>query len=202
MQRGVIATAVTALAGLAMCCAGLTACHSDPVQADPTPPPISTSGPATTAPTTTPVTTQPTTPAGPTLPALARQPSLAGAKAFVRFYVGAINSSIKLTSSRFLRAHSTRECVTCRGIASSMDKIRRAHGFYRGGDWVITSIGAIPLQPRNRPILHTAITVTPGAWKRSPSDHLRKIKADKMYVDVHVSLTRGHWIVTSIVSAS
>jgi Family of unknown function (DUF6318) len=196
MHRGLIAAAVAAL-----CSPVLFACSSDNPQADPTTPPpttptVSVSDPPSTPPSTTP--TKPTI----SLPPLAKRESVPGAKAFVRFYIGAINTSIDARSSALVRKYSTAECITCRGIASSMEKIRQDHGFYHGGDWIVTSVTPIPLQHLNSPIMHTAVTVTAGAWKRSPTDHLRTIEADKMYVDVHLSWTKTHWIVTSIVSAS
>src|SRR6188472_1150946 len=164
MHRGVIATAIAALWS-----AVLVGCSSASPSTDPTPPPTTPSVTVTSAPTTPPPTT-PTTPTGPTIPPLARQQSLAGAKAFVRLYIDAINSSIDPDSNSIVRSYSTAGCITCRGIASSMDKIRRNQGFYRGGDWIVTSVTPIAHQPPSRPILHTAVTVTAGTWKRSPED--------------------------------
>jgi hypothetical protein len=197
MPRGVVAATVAGACSLLL----LNACSSDSPGAEPTTPPTSASVTVSTPPTTSPSTT-PTTSNSPTIPPLARRQSVAGARAFVRTYMVAINSSFDPKANAIVRTYSTAACITCRGIASSMTKIRRAHGFYHGGDWIITSVTAIPLQPASRPIMHAAITVTAGAWKRSPTDHLRRIKADKMYVDVHLTWTKSHWVVASIVSAS
>lgn len=194
MHRAVIAAAVTGL-----CSPLLFGCDGDTAKADPTTTPttasVSLPSPITTPPpTTTPATTV-------TPPPLAKRKSVPGAKAFVRYYIGAINSSTKASSSAVVRRLSTTECITCRGIASSMDEIRRNHGFYRGGDWLITSVVPIPLQTLRHPIIHTAITISAGVWKRSPSDHVRRIEAERMYVDVHLRWATTNWIVTSIVSA-
>lgn len=196
MRRGVLAGIVTALLSPA-----LLGCSSDSPQAEPSSPPTTPTNTAT-SPSTSPPRTTPSTPAKTVSPPpLAKRETVPGSKAFVRFYIGAINTSIEATADSAVRRFSTTQCVTCRGIASSMEKIRRNHGFYRGGDWVVTSVSPIPLQTRARPILHTAITVTPGVWKRSPTDRERTIKAGKMYVDVHLSWAKSHWLVTEIVSA-
>lgn len=199
MRRQVLATAMAAACALGL--TGLTGCSDESTAA---PPPTTHISPTTTAtsPTTAPppTTTAPTS-ALPVLPSQARQKSVAGAKAFVRFYIDAVNSSIQPRSTEVLRHFSTKECVTCRGIASSMDMIRRNHGYYRGGDWLVTATSPVPLQTPNRPIVHTAITVEAGEWKRSSTDHVRKIGATKIYIDMHLAWSRSNWVVTGMVQA-
>lgn len=192
---------VTAAAIAGLLSPVLSGCDGDTAKATPTTTPTTPSVTVSSPATTTPTPTTPTTPAGPSIPAQAKDDSIPGAKAFVRFYVGAMNTSIQARSSTLVRRLSTTECVTCRGIASSMDKIRRNHGFYHGGDWIITTLAPVPLQKPHRPIIHTAITVSAGLWKRSASDHPRKIEADKIYVDVQLLWAKTNWLVTSIVSA-
>lgn len=196
MHRGVLAVTVVGL-----CSSALLGCSSDTPQADPTSSPPTSSISTTSAPTTTPPTTPSAPPKTSTPPPLARQETVAGSKAFVRFYISAINASWHTRSGAIPRKFSTPGCISCRGLASSMDKIRHDDGLYRGGDWIVTSTTPIPLQTRNRPIVHTAVTVKPGAWKRSPSDHLRRIEAGKMYVDVHLVWSDATWLVTSMVLA-
>ncbi len=198
MRRQVIATAMAAVCALAM--TGLTGCSDESTAA---PPPTTQSTPTTTAtsPTTAPPpTTTAPTPTLPVIPSQARQKSVAGAKAFVRFYFDAINASWHARSGAVLRRYSTPDCISCGGLASSMDKIRTSNGFYRGGEWIVTYTTPIPLQRPTQPIINAAIDVKPGSWKRSPSDHLRIIRAEKMHVDVHLTWSGG-WLVTSMVLA-
>jgi hypothetical protein len=198
MYRGALVAAIAAL-----CAPALLSCSGDPSPPDPTTPSPSTTTTttATSRPPTTPPTTTATTPVASTPPPLAERESLAGSRAFVRFYIAAINASWHARSGSVPRRFSTRNCVSCRGLALSMDKIRHDDGFYRGGDWIVTSTVSIPLQSRVRPIVHTAVTVRPGVWKRSPTDRLRRIEADKMYVDVHLVWSDTTWLVTSMVPA-
>lgn len=119
----------------------------------------------------------------------------------MRYYIDSINNSWHTRSGAIPRHFSTAGCISCRGIASSIDNIRDDGGFYRGGDWIVTSATPVPLQQPTKPIIHTAIDVTAGQWKKSRTDHLRKIEADKMYIDVHLIWGDTSWLVTSMVPA-
>lgn len=196
MHRGVIAAAI-----LGMGSPVLLSCSNEARPSDPTPPAmipsVSVTSPSSTPPSATAMTAVKTVEPPPS----ARSKSIPGAKAFVRFYITAINSSWHNRTGLVPRRYSTPDCISCRGLASSMDRIRRDNGFYRGGDWIVTSTTQIPLQSLVRPIIHTAITVRAGIWKRSPNDHLRRIEADKMYIDVHLRWSGTAWLVTSMVLA-
>lgn len=181
---------------IGLCLPAVTSCSGDPSQAAPETSPSTVSLTLTTPPTPAPTSTT-----APTPPPVAREKSARGARAFVHFYMRALNSALQPPWNEVMRRYSTAACVTCRGIASSMQKIRMDHGFYRGGAWIVTSTYGVPLHTRSHPIMHTAITVTSGEWKRSPTDHLRTIKADKIYVDVHLSWSANKWLVTEIVQA-
>lgn len=197
-----IRTAAT-VTGAALAVTLLSGCAGSPGAGGPPTTPVA---PTTHRPSTAPTTraTSPT-PTDPTqtapLPPQAREKSIAGAKAFVRFYIDGVNRAWHAPSGALPRRFSTPGCISCRGMATSMDQIRGSHGFSRGGDWIITSITAVPHQPAQKPILHTAITIEPGVWKRNPTDHLRHIKAGKMYVDVHLVWSDSTWLVSSMVLA-
>lgn len=194
VRRLVIATAL-----VGVCAPLLAACSDDSTAATPTtssPPPSVTTPPSAPPPQTTSTPPEPDP-----LPPLAKQESIAGAKAFVRFYFGAINQSWDTGSGAILRHYSTPRCIACRGMASSMESIHANNGFYRGGDWIVTYTTPIPLQQSKQPIINTAVIVRPGTWKRSPSDHLRLIPADKIHIDVHLAWSGKNWLVTSLVLA-
>lgn len=183
-----------------LCLPAVTACSGDPSQAAPETSPSTVSLTLTTPPTA-PTSSPSTAPVTSALPPLAKTESSAGANAFVRFYMDVINRSWHARWGSLVRRYSDADCVSCRGIASSMDKIREDGGFYRGGDWIVTSTTPVPLQESSRPIIHTAVTVTAGAWKRSEADRLRRIRADKMYIDVHLVWSQPGWRVVSMVPA-
>src|SRR5581483_47195 len=142
------------------------ACSGDSTAVtDPTTRPPSSSPPTTSTPPTTPTKTTPSGRQPPVLPTLAKEKSLAGARAFTRFYIQAINYSWHARSGELLRQYSTADCIACRGLAGSMDNIKRDGGFSHGGDWIVTSASPVPLQTMIRPIIQIGVTVQPGEWK-------------------------------------
>lgn len=158
----------------------------------PTPTITTTSAPTTPPPTTSSVTTPPPS---------AERPTLAGAKAFVRFYIDAINQAYKSGSGAVLRSHSTQSCISCRGIASSVELIRKNHGFYHGGDWIVTFTTPVARQSLTKPIIIAAIDVQSGEWKRSSTDHLQTIAEDKIHVTAYLVRAEGKWLTRSMVMA-
>jgi hypothetical protein len=192
---------VTAIVGL-VSCLSMSACTDGDVAAAPTTTSPSSTSAAQTTPTTSAPTSPPTQePQPPELPALAKEKSPAGAKAFVKYYMGIVNYSWHVGSGSLARRYSTPECVACRGIASSIDEMSRAGGFYRGGDWAADSPVLIPSEPLDTPIVHTALKQSAGEWKRSADDRLRRIPPSRSYVDVHLTREGALWKVTSMVFA-
>lgn len=194
MRRLALGGAVAMLA-----CAPLVAsCDSDPSSASPTPSTsaVTSSTPSPTTPSTAPPTT--TTPA---LPESAKSETVSGAKSFVRYFMRLINYTSHARVGAPLRRLSTPHCISCRGIADSNDKLREGGGFYHGGDLIVTSMTPVPLQARERPIIHTSLNVRSGVWKRTPRDHPRQIKSEKMYLDVHLIWIGDHWVVTGMLLA-
>lgn len=182
----------------AVCGLLLLGCSNDSAASTPTPPTTTSSSTSPSSPS--PTTTSDAPPSrAPQLPALAKEESIAGAKAFVRFYMQAINYSWHARNGALLRQHSTVRCVSCRGLARTMDDLRTNGGFSKGGDWLVTSASQTPLQPQDMPIIHTSITATRGSWRKSSTDHVRQIKPEKIYVDVHLRWVSGRWRVTSMV---
>ncbi len=205
---------LTAILGT-VCCLALSACSREsvagPAETTPTPS-TSISTPSTTSvstpttsvstPSTTPTTTgQEPPPRPPKLPAVAKEKSSAGAKAFVQYYMGVLNYSWHIGSGTLARRYSTSDCIACRGIARSIDAMNHEGGFYRGGEWAAASPVLIPSEPLDAPIVHTALKQSAGKWKRSEDDHLRPIPSSREYVDVHLTRVGQSWKVTSMVFA-
>lgn len=137
----------------------------------------------------------------PRMPALAKERSPAGAKAFVRYYVAVLNYSWHSGHSTLTRRYSAPGCVSCRGIARSIEQMTQAGGFYRGGAWRLKAPVLVPSQPGSAPIVHAALIQSSGHWKKSAADRLRVIKRDQNYLDVHLIRKSGTWKVTSMVFA-
>ncbi len=197
---------LTAIAGL-VCCVVLSACSSDSVAEppDPTPTPETTSmssaptSPPSSSPTSSATQEPPAQP--PEMPALAKEKSPAGAKAFVEYYMEVVNYSWHAGSGDLARRFSTPDCIACRGIARSIDQMERGGGFYRGGEWAATLPVLIPSEPIDKPIVHTALKQSSGTWKRSEEDRLRRIPSSRQYIDVHLTRVGASWKVTSLVFA-
>ena len=170
-----------------MCLPALFACSGDDAKADPTTPP-------TTSSASRPRRRLPRDhPHHPT-----RSARYAAAAWTARVHCRAPRPSCASTSARSTRSwharsgavprqYSTPGCISCRGLASSMDKIRRDGGFYRGGDWIVTSTTPIPLQSRDDP----SFTPPSRSSRGSGSDpqtttyaRSRRTRCTSMYIDL------------------
>lgn len=197
---------VTVITGLLFSLA-VSACSGDSVAgpSDPTPTPETTSmsssstSPPTSAPTSSATQEPPAQP--PEMPALAEEKSPAGAKAFVKYYMAVLNYSWHAGSATLARRFSTPDCIACRGIARSIDQMARSGGYYRGGEWAAALPVLIPSEPIDKPVVHTALEQSPGTWKRSEEDRLRRIPSSRQYIDVHLTRVGASWKVTSLVFA-
>jgi hypothetical protein len=90
----------------------------------PTSPPTST-GPSTSGPSTS------TVPPAPTLPAKATEDSSAGAEAFARFWLTALDYAYQSGDTRAMR--SVGECRGCLALADSVDMVYENGGHIEGG---------------------------------------------------------------------
>jgi Family of unknown function (DUF6318) len=183
--------------------AGLSACTDSNAANDAPRTTLSTHSASSSSPSPSPSAppTAVNSPAVPKMPAAARKLSAAGAKAFVRYYMTALNYSWHSGSSRLARSGSTAACLSCRGIAQSIAKMQKSGGFYRGGDWRVERPVLIASTNLRTPIVHAALIQTAGRWKKSADDHLRELEPSRQYVDFHLQRTPGGWRVTSMVLA-
>lgn len=188
MARPIRATMVSVVCSLAIA----VACSSSPPATPPLPPPPTTHTP--------PATPTPTAPSTPTLPALAHQETPAGAQAFARYYIEAINLAWHKKDGQAIRSNSSTACIACIGLAHSMDQIATDGGMTQGGDWHVTSVQPAPLQPEVRPIMNIAVTVAPGRWKKTKAGQVLTIKGTKLYVDLRLVWQSGRWLVAGLAS--
>lgn len=184
----------------AFCCLGLVSCSSNSTAGDPP-----TSGTTTSAatsplsPSASPTSTSPhTDPAPPRLPALAKERSTAGAKAFVRYYISALNHAWLSQSTNDLQLLAASACQQCARIGHGIDDIRLHHGDTRGATWGARSLVSIPAQPRTQPVIHVAIATRRGAWKPSSKVDWRPIHSSVNQWDVHLNWQQDKWIVARL----
>ncbi len=191
---------LTALLGL-VCCLTMSACTGDDVSA--APPTTTASSSTSMSPPTTPTpasTSQtPQEPQPPKLPAVAKEMSPAGAKAFVKYYIDAVNYAWLTQSTELLKTLSTAECLQCTGIAEGFDRIQQHNGETEGAIWRPKALVLIPFQPDEAPIVNVAIATSRGRWKPSATSPWRPIQPSITHWDMHLSRAESHWVMTSAV---
>lgn len=194
MRRHLIATA---MAGV--CALGLMGCSDESTAAPPTPTLTSSTTTATTPPTTSPPPTR-TTPTLPVIPPQAGEKSIAGAKAFVGAFVREMNTAWTSTRTLTLRSLFAHGCESCASIADGIDRIHAEAGKTEGAIWSIRALTSIPLQPLDRPIIHAAISTSPGRWKPAEASSWRPIPSSTTQWDLHLTWTGKSWAMSQAVS--
>lgn len=203
---------LTAIFG-AVCCLALSACSWESVAGPPettptpstsisTPSTTSVSPPTTSVPTpsTTPTTTGQEPPGQPPkLPAVAKEKSSAGAKAFVQYYIDAMNYAWISKSTILLDRLAADGCVQCSDIANGIDQIARRHGSTQGARWSSKSAVLIPFQPKNAPIVNVAIATSRGRWKPTSNDDWMVIQPSIAHWDMHLRRSGQGWVIASAV---
>jgi Family of unknown function (DUF6318) len=187
----------------AMCCLiSVAACSGDSAADNVPRATTSVNSPSPTSPSPTTKSSAPTSdaPKPPRMPALAKEESVAGAKAFVRYYVEALNYSWRVRTGQPLRRLSGSTCVGCRSLADTIDKFRRSGGFQHGATWHPRSILLVPTQPLAKPIARLAVRVDRGSWRASRADRFHRIQPALHHQDIYLNWVDDHWRVKDVVS--
>lgn len=194
MRRALVA-ALTA----GVCSAALTGCTKDSA-AGPTA--VTSSGTSSRSPTPTTSeptrSTPPTEPAPPVTPALAREQSKAGAKAFVRYAIEALNYGYLEGRSNPFAIVSNSSCEVCAALQSNIERIERRGGHQVGGDWSPTSIDKVPSGVRKRPILIADVTVAAGWTTPSEGAPRDRIRPATIFYEFHLRWITGGWQLTDL----
>ncbi|WP_028473940.1 DUF6318 family protein [Nocardioides alkalitolerans] len=127
-----------ALAGIAAGTTLLAGCTGDDASADPSPDETSSSSEPAEE------TTEPDVDA-PELPEAATEQSEAGAEAFVRYYIDALNHAQATGDSGLLAQLSGEECLGCLGFVEAVDEVYAGSGSVDGGTYAIERIRPLPL---------------------------------------------------------
>ena len=110
-------------------------------------------------------------PQPPEFPALAKENSQAGAKAFIRYYADLINYSWAAGDTDSLRSVASKECKGCLAAADGIDEVIADGGYRRGADWSPRGFFVVPLQPATEPIVNVAIHVSQREIPRVKHEH-------------------------------
>jgi hypothetical protein len=186
MRRAIVAVIVAAI-----CCPALVSCGHDEAAGPQGSPPTSPvpADPPTSSPPTTPSDGSTATP--PQMPALARQKSEAGAKAFVKYYIAVLNYAWTAESGDQVRNLSLNRCKLCQGLAKFVDSVTRHGGFQSGGEWSVINATLVPGQPLDLPIVLPTIHVAKGKWRRSAQAAITRIQPHNIRYEFFLSWDTG-----------
>lgn len=193
--------AVAAVLAAGLCWTSV-ACTADP-EADPPSTAPTATDPSTTTTSGTPTTSGPatTTPGevkAPVMPALARENTRAGAKAFVRYYIALLNFGYAERTSDALRALSFTRCVVCSYIAEDIDRLRRRGGHQEGGDWAIETLRRLPGSQSAKPIFIAGVQVSAGRSIEAAGGNVHIIKPHEAFFEFHVGREANSWLMTDL----
>lgn len=141
----------------------------------------------------------PTGPAEPTLPAEAKEPTKAGAEAFVRHYWAIANFA---QSTGDVETFSELGSDTCAGCRGGVDSIRRAYeagGRMIGGDITIRKIRSSPIRvgPREAFAVLAIAEVSPQVVER-PGKRATRFNGGRIKVRTIVEYTLSGWLVSRV----
>jgi hypothetical protein len=184
-MRRAIGAAVTS----AVCCLALGSCSSDAGTA--TPARASTSSPRTAS-------VSPDTsgrPTEPVMPALAKQHSTAGAKAFIRYFVTVLNYAFEAPDPRPLAHLTTSDCAFCRSLIQVTSRLKRDGGRQTHGDWRHLKLMLTGHDPQKLVFLVTG-RIRPGYTQAATGGARHAVQGGKLVAEIHVEPSTARWRVS------
>jgi hypothetical protein len=175
---------ISFLAGLA-CAAALAGCESNP-----SPAPLPSESPPSASPSAT-STPSPTPPA---MPDAAKGTGEKSAKAFVRYYIGAVNFAMRTGNVEPVRSASSRGCRSCDGVAQNIEAVYSAGGRLEGRGWRVTALRPVSGQPKSKPILQIGVLVGPQDKFDSEQDaNPEHFKGGQKLMTLFLARSSGGW---------
>jgi hypothetical protein len=130
------------------------------------------------------------------MPAEAKGTSAASAKAFVRYYIEAVNFGLGTGDVSKLRPLSDSGCTSCSAVADSIATVYENGDRLKGKGWELRGISPVANQPRSRPILETSVLINPQTKiSGSGADPERRPGGRKLMV-FHLESRDGQWVVS------
>jgi hypothetical protein len=177
---------ISFLAGLA-CAAALAGCDSNP-----SPAPLPSESPPSASPSAT-STPSPTPPA---MPDAAKGTGERSAKAFVRYYIDALNFATSTGDTALLKAYSDRSCDSCNSVMERIRSVYDAGGQITSRGWTIGSMHLVPLQPARRPVVEVGVNLSPQVVVQRAGADAERFDGGKLPSTFHLSLKAKGWVVT------
>jgi hypothetical protein len=146
-------------------------------------------------------TTDPPHGGPPQLPALAREQSNAGAKAFVRYYIDVLNYAHSEGVAGPLRRLGTRGCDVCQILADGIAVMAQRGGGQQGGDWHLTFSGSLPWTGQRIARVLVRVHVSPGTSRRFAGDKPHRIRPQNHTYQFDLAWNRSAWLLNDIGAA-
>jgi hypothetical protein len=189
MRRAVASALISGL------CLTLASCSHDQA-AGPVDPPDNTTSSSVTTPTTT-APSDPAQDAPPVMPALAKQKSTAGAKAFIRYYMRTADYAFTKPDANPLRRLSTPDCDFCRSLIDVSARLRRDGGKQTGGKLTVLST-TLAGEDNKKLVFLVHLHIGRGYSRGKASGRRHLIHATSFAAEVHVDRTSPGWLISYV----
>ena len=155
-----------------------------------------TDSPTAPSPTgASPTDSTPSGPQEPRLPAAARAPGKAGAKAFVAYYIRLLNYASWTGDTDAVRSQG-KGCRGCRADASLFESTYRNGGWFKGGKWKPVRGSWIVLPRHPGYFVGVNIDAAKGKQKTRHGSHVTRFRVDRIHRDFHLIRSEQAWRVT------
>lgn len=168
----------------------LTACGGSP-HPQPLPKPISSTSP-------TPSASASASPTPPVMPEAAGAKTKAGAEAFARGFIEALNYAGTSGDTKPLRGLYISLCTRCEAIADGVDQTYAAGGYFRGGEWSPTRFKFYAIE-NNVAVLDAIVTYQPQTWvKKSGATPITYRGSENNLKALNLRWQAGEWHVSAL----
>lgn len=170
-------------------CAAVTGCSSNP-----SPAPLPSRSPSASAPSEA---TSPE-PTPPTMPAVAQGTSEKSAKAFVRYYIAALNFAGPYGETEELKRLSSRSCTACSAIIELIAEVHENGGYIRGEGWTVRSVETVTFDDAMGRVLDAFVRVHPQEIRTSASGEPSKFEGGRRLKTFWLAKRGDDWVVTRL----
>lgn len=191
MRRAVAAVLAAGLWLTSAACSAEIA--ANPPSTAPTATDPSTTTTSGTPTTSGPATTTPGEVKAPVMPALARENTRAGAKAFVRHFVDTLNYGYLTGDAGAASEIAAPDCAVCNALTENIRRIHRRGGGQVGGEWTVTRLDPLASGDRSELIFVGRVEIAKGSTRATRHSATKPIRPKTDYFEFHVSWSGSTW---------
>jgi hypothetical protein len=137
----------------------------------------------------------------PKLPAVARQHTNAGAKAFVRYYIDVLNYAWVEGRPRALANFAADGCDLCAEFVDALARRTRRGGDQTGGTFTIDSLGVAAADSENTYLLIAQLAVSRGQSRASATSPPTQIRHDSHTLQFRIGWRHTGWALEDLETA-